>query len=137
MATAGSDGPASSAHRRTLSEEAPGLTSLLQTTPEKKPANATTPVAMLIKRMQNKAMLPQQLFVEQLEQYREMPADMWTQHFPENFRERVAASFLSEVYARGMTGEQYARVFLRERELPGCQPAREIIAGLAALDTML
>ena len=36
-----------------------------------------------------------------------------------------------------MSGEQYRRNFLRDRELLECQPAREIIAGLAALDTML
>ena len=91
----------------------------------------------VLRRMKNKAMLPQQVFLSQVERFRAVDPNHWAQHFPENYRERIAPEFLAEVYASGMTGEQYGRSFLRNRELLECQPAREIIAGLAALDTML
>ena len=66
-----------------------------------------------------------------------MDPKVWAEHFPENYRERISPEFLAEVYSAGVTGEQYARNFLRDRELLECQQAREIIAVMSALDTML
>ena len=40
-------------------------------------------------------------------------------------------------YSAGVTGEQYARNFLRDRDLLECQQAREITAVMSPLDPML
>ena len=107
-------------------------------TPEKRgPPELPANVEAVVKRMRNKAMLPQQIFLQQVEQYKVLDPAVWNQHFPDHFRERIAPEFLAEVYSSGMTGEQYGRGFLRDRDLLECQPAREIIAGLAAIDTMM
>jgi len=87
--------------------------------------------------MKLKAMLPQQMFLAQLDQYREVDTEMWNAQFPVGFRERVAPSFLAEVFSTGKNGEQWARDFVRDHALQECHPARELVASLSALDTML
>ena len=94
-------------------------------------------ISHVIKRIKDKAMLPQQIYLEQLNQYEDIDQEFWCRQFPENYRERMAAEGFAEIYSHGMSGEQYGRQFLRERELLDCHAAREIVAGLAAFDSMM
>jgi hypothetical protein len=94
-------------------------------------------IAPLIKRLKDKAQLPQTYLMEQLENFQDVDKEFWNRHFPENYRQRMCAEGLAEVYSQGKTGEQYGRDFLRERSLLECHAAREIIAGLSAIDTQL
>ena len=94
-------------------------------------------IGRVIKRLKDKTLLPQQLFLEQVEQWREVDQEDWNRQFPEFYRERIAAESLAEVYSSGMTGEQWGRQFLREHGLEDCYAARDIVSGLAAVDTMI
>jgi hypothetical protein len=90
-----------------------------------------------VARMKLKAMLPQQLFLQQLEDYREVDPGIWNTQFAAGFRERVAPLFMAEVFSTGKTGERWARDFVRDHGLAECHPARELVASLSALDTMI
>ena len=92
---------------------------------------------LAIRRMRHRAQLPQQLFLKQLEDYREISPTEWREHFPVGFREQLPASFLSEVYASGKTAEQWARDCLRDRSLTESHVARELAAARSAIDTMI
>eukprot|EP00972_Heterocapsa_arctica_P088223 13009003-Heterocapsa_arctica.AAC.1 len=49
-----------------------------------------------VARMKLKAMLLQQLFLQQLEDYREVDPGVWNTQFAAGFRERVAPLFMAE-----------------------------------------
>eukprot|EP00959_Pyramimonas_sp_CCMP1952_P287270 6007673-Pyramimonas_sp.AAC.1 len=87
--------------------------------------------------MRFKAQMPQQVFLEQLEDFKEYPASEWATKMPEGYRERIAPDVLSEVYSTGKTAEAWARDYIRDRGLADCNTAREMIATFAAVDTML
>jgi hypothetical protein len=94
-------------------------------------------VGRMIRRLEDKAMLPQAIFLDQVRQVENVDPEVWNRAFPENYRERMAGEGLCEIYSTGMTAEQWGRQFLRERELLDCFAAREIVAGLSAVDTMV
>ena len=62
-----------------------------------------------VAKMKLKAMLPQQMFLQQLEDYREVDPLVWNAQFSPGFRERVAPSFLSEVFSSGKKLESNGR----------------------------
>ncbi|CAK0828932.1 unnamed protein product [Prorocentrum cordatum] len=94
-------------------------------------------VELAIKRMRFKAQLPQQVFMEQLDEYKEIEPEEWNSRMPEGYRQRISAEVLSEIYSSGKTAEAWARGFIRDRGLSDCNTAREMIAAFAAVDTML
>ena len=94
-------------------------------------------VKELIGRLQRKATSPLEIFREHLSQYKEVPPAEWGAHFPLGYRERVAPEFLSDVYSQNKKGEEWAKDFLRDRELLDCFAARELMAALSALDAIL
>jgi len=82
-------------------------------------------------------MPPQQLFLEQVEQWAEVDQEEWNRSFPEFYRERISAESLAEIYSSGMTAEQWARQFIREHKLDDCMAARDIVSLLKSIDTMI
>ena len=63
-------------------------------------------VQQAVAEMKQKGVLPQQLFMQQLEDYREIDSETWNAQFGVGFRERLAALFLAGVFSIGKTGEQ-------------------------------
>ncbi|CAK0870311.1 unnamed protein product [Prorocentrum cordatum] len=110
----------------------------LMETPEKRAATSQPEaVESAIKRMRFKAQLPQQVFMEQLDEYKEIEPEEWNSQMPEGYRQRISAEVLSEIHSSGKTAEAWARDFIRDRGLSDCNTAREMIAAYAAVDTML
>ncbi|CAK0885631.1 unnamed protein product [Prorocentrum cordatum] len=144
-AAAGSPAAAAAPSPATPAGAAEGPTSparadatVLMETPDKRAASEPAEaVSLAIKRMRFKAQMPQQVFLEQLEDFKECPASEWATKMPEGYRERIAPDVLSEVYSTGKTAEAWARDFIRDRGLTDCNTAREMIATFAAVDTML
>jgi hypothetical protein len=99
--------------------------------------HANPTIDKVIRRIRDKTMLPQQMFLEQVEQWKEVDKEEWNRHFPEFYRERVAAESLAEIYSHGMTAEQWARQFVREHKLDDCLAAKDIISLLHSIDTMI
>ena len=91
----------------------------------------------MIDKLKKTAERPQQRFLAALEHFQKEDVADWAAHFPVGFRERVAPSWLGEVYATGMTAQAYAKDFVKTRGLGEHNGAREIIPTLAAVDTML
>ncbi|CAK0860440.1 unnamed protein product [Prorocentrum cordatum] len=107
-------------------------------TPEKRVATSQPEAAELaIRRMRFKAQLPQQVFMEQLDECKEIEPEEWNSRMPEGYRQLISAEVLSEIYSSGKTAEAWARDFIRDRGLNDCKTAREMIAAFAAVDTML
>jgi hypothetical protein len=108
-------------------------------TSEKRPLEAKGGdyVADAIKKLKAKSTPPHTFFLAQLEEYEEVDPTFWGSHFPIGYRERVAPALLAEAYQAGGTAEFYGREWLRARELTDCYTARDIVAGLAAIDTMM
>ena len=94
-------------------------------------------VKQAVMKMKLKAQLPQQLSLSQLEDYKEVDKELWEAQFPIGYRERMAATFLSEVFPTGKTGEQWARDYVRDHGVRECHASRELIAAMSALDAML
>ena len=94
-------------------------------------------IQQAVAKVKQKAMLPQQLFMQQPEDYREVDSETWNAQFGVGFRERLAALFLAEVFSTGKTGEQWGRDNVRDHGLMECHPARELVAALSALDAMI
>jgi len=59
---------------------------------------------------------------------------MWAEHFPPGFRERAAPTWSGEVYSTQKTGKDWAKEWIKRRQLGDCNEARELISTLAALD---
>ena len=94
-------------------------------TPEKRRASSPPEaVELAIKRMRFKAQLPQTVFMEQLEEYQDIPAEEWNSRMPEGYRQRISAEVLSEIYSSGKTAEAWARDFIRDRGLSDCNTCR-------------
>ena len=49
----------------------------------------------------------------------------------------MGPDFLADVYSSGRRGKDWAKEWLRERQLLECQSARKLISIMAALDTLL
>ena len=59
------------------------------------------------------------------------------QHFPVGYRQRVAPSLLSSIYAENKRAKQWFEDWLSAKQLMECPEARELIAIGAALDVMM
>jgi len=94
-------------------------------------------VDALIIRLEKKAVLPVDLLKKQVQMYQAVNEDEWNGHFPVGYRETVAAEFLSEIYSSNSRGEDWGRDFLMKRQLMQCFPARELMASLSALDSII
>ena len=90
----------------------------------------------MMERLERKASAPLDVFKKQLAQYKAVPPEIWNSYFPAGYRERVAPEFLSEVYSQNKRAEDWAKDFLRDRELLDCFAARELMASLSALDAI-
>ena len=53
---------------------------------------------------------------------------------PVGYRERIAPSYLAQVYRGGTTAVEYARRWLRDRSLMKCSPAQEMLSIMEAVD---
>lgn len=93
-----------------------------------------TEVGEVIRRLQRKAQLPNEVFAEALKEYEKIDEEMWAEHFPPGFRERVAPTWLGEMYSTQKTGKDWAKEWIKRRQLGDCNEARELISTLAALD---
>ncbi|CAK0805132.1 unnamed protein product, partial [Prorocentrum cordatum] len=121
-----------------LGSPAKSAPTVVMETPEKRVASSQPEaVELAIKRMRFKAQLPQQVFMEQLDECKEIEPEEWNSRMPEGYRQRISAEVLSEIYSSGKTAEAWARDFIRDRGLSDCHAAREMIAAFAAVDTML
>ena len=87
--------------------------------------------------MRRTAERPHEKYLRALADYKDLPIDEWATHFPPGYRERVAPTWLGEVYSTGTTGKLYAKEFVRARCLGDCSEARELIPILCAIDCML
>ena len=94
-------------------------------------------VSGIIEKLKRTAARPHETYLEHLSGYQEVNAEEWSTHFPVGYRERVAPSWLGEVYATGSTGKRFAKDFVRERALGDCNEGRELIPIMAAIDSLL
>ena len=94
-------------------------------------------VSDVITKLRRQAERPQETYLRVLEGYREVDKDYWAARFPVGYRERVAPAWLGQVYSTGKTGKQFAKDFIRDRQLGKCNEAREFISVLAAIDALL
>jgi len=93
-------------------------------------------MSILIRKLKRQAKTPQEVFVEALEDFAEQDKEMWATQFPPGYRERVAPSFLGEIYASGKTAKQWAKDWVRDKGLGDCNDAREIIPSCASIDSI-
>lgn len=91
-------------------------------------------VGEAIRRLQRKAQLPNEIFAEALKEYEKVDEENWAEHFPPGFRERVAPTWLGEVYSSQKIGKELSKEWIKRRQLGDCAEARELISNLAALD---
>ena len=94
-------------------------------------------VTDVLSKLRRQSERPQETYLRLLETYREVDKDYWAAHFPVGYRERVAPAWLGQVYSTGKTGKQFAKDFVRDRQLGKCNEARELISVLAAIDALL
>jgi hypothetical protein len=94
-------------------------------------------VESVIAKLKRTAERPHETYLQHLAEYEEVDHEEWATYFPVGYRERVAPSWLGEVYAGGVTGKQFAKDFLRDRSLGDCNEARELIPVMAAIDSLL
>ena len=91
---------------------------------------------VIIKKLTRDLRTPQEIFVQALKEYREEDKELWATHFPPGFRERVAPQVLGEIYATG-TAKEWAKNWIKSRDLGDCDEARQVIPTCAALDSIL
>ena len=88
----------------------------------------------VINKLRRTAERPNEKFIQALGEFEETD---FSSYFPVGFRERVAPSWLGEVYSTGVTGKEYAKTFVRDRQLGENGEARELIPVMTAIDTIL
>ena len=93
-------------------------------------------MSVLIKRLQKQAQTAQEIYVLSLDDYREVDAETWATHFPVGYRERIAPVLLEELYATGKNLKNWAKDWLKDKQLGDCQEARDIIGACSALDAL-
>ena len=91
---------------------------------------------VIIKRLTRDLRTPQEIFVEALKEFREEDKEVWATHFPPGFRERVSPQVLGEIYATG-TAKEWAKNWIKSKDLGDCDDARQVIPTCAALDSIL
>ena len=74
-------------------------------------------LAAVINRLKRSTETPQEVFVKCLEEYQEEDLEEWSRQFPVGYRQRVAPTFLGEVYNHGHNAKHWAKQFSKEAEL--------------------
>ncbi len=97
----------------------------------------TSDLARVISKLKKSVEPPQEIFVKCLESYVAEDPDDWARYFPVGYRQRVAPTFLAEVYSQGSTGKAWAKRFVNERELGDFGEARDLIPAMAAIDSLI
>jgi hypothetical protein len=91
---------------------------------------------VIIKKLTREPRTPKEIFVAALKEFREVDKEVWATHFPPGFRERVSPQVLGEIYANG-TAKEWAKEWIKSKELSECDEARQVIPTCAALDSIL
>ena len=94
-------------------------------------------VQQVIDKLKRTAERPHDTYLLVIAEYREVDLEMWATHFPIGYRERVAPTWLGEIYSMGTNGKTFAKNFIKERQLGDCGEAREIIPIMSAIDSMV
>ena len=92
--------------------------------------------SLLMKKLKRNAQLPQEVFLEALEEYEEVDPETWATHFPPGFRERITPEVMAEIYSEGKTAKAWAKQWLKDKELGECDQAREILPPAASMDAL-
>ena len=93
-------------------------------------------VQKLISELQRLNQNPQAVWMMVLQEYREIPENMWT--MPPGYKARVAPQFLTKVYSvPGRTGVEFAEKFLLEHSLGTCTVAKAMVDAMACIDRLL
>ena len=92
--------------------------------------------SLLMKKLKRQAQLPQEVFLEALEEYEEVDPETWATHFPPGFRERITPEVMAEIYSEGKTAKAWAKQWLKDKELGECDQAREILPPAASMDAL-
>ena len=87
----------------------------------------------LIAELERAAQNPHGVFLRQLKKFREVSP--WP--MPLGYRQRLAPSYLCQVYKSGQSGVEYARRWMQAHSLQNCSPAQEMISVLSAVDDAL
>ena len=94
-------------------------------------------VQAVIEKLTRTAERPHETYLQHFTEHEEVNAEEWATYLPIGYRERVAPSWLGEVYAAGTTGKQFAKDYIRDRGVGDCNEARELIPVMAAVDSLL
>ena len=98
---------------------------------------SSSAVQSMIGKLKRAAETPQEIFVKCLEDFREEDPEEWAKAFPVGYRRRCAPQFLGEVYAQGKTAKAWAKEWIKARGLDDYGDARELIAVMGAVDSMI
>jgi len=104
--------------------------------PDGVPADRQVEMAALVRKLQKQAKPPQETFVEALEDIQDEDKEFWAANFPPGYRERIAPQFLGEIYSKQKTAKQWAKDWVKDRQLGEHPEAREIIPACAAVDAI-
>ena len=77
----------------------------------------------------------QEMYMQELRTYREIPLEDWP--LPIGYQQRLAPAFLAEIFKQGRSAEAVGREFLRTHGLEDCLLAQEIPRILGTFDKML
>jgi hypothetical protein len=94
-------------------------------------------LAKVISKLKKSVETPHEIFVKCLEGYVAEDPDDWSRYFPVGYRQRVAPTFLAEVYSQGMTAKAWAKRFVNDRQLGEFGEARDLIPAMAAIDSLI
>ena len=94
-------------------------------------------LGMVISRLKKSTVTPQEVFVKCLEEYRQEDSEEWARQFLVRYRQRVAPTFLGEVYSHGHNAKHWAKQFVKERELGDFSEASDLIPAMAAIDPLI
>jgi hypothetical protein len=91
----------------------------------------------MIRKLKKQSELPQEIFVDALSAYKPEDKEEWARHFPPGCRERIAATFLSEVYGSGKLARIWAKEWVKAKEVGDHGGARDLIPTMAAVDSLV
>ena len=89
-----------------------------------------------IRLLEQNAMAPMEIMSKALREYRDVDTEDWARHFPAGYRERMAPSWLAEVFSTGKTAKQWSKEWLTVHEAGDSQEARDLLPTKATLDTI-
>ena len=90
----------------------------------------------VIRKLKQKAMKPQEIYMGALGDYRPVDPEAWAVHFPPWYRERLAPAWLGEVYPSGMTLKEWGKQWLKEKKADDSKDAREVLPARVGLDSI-